>query len=212
MNEPYLSKITLAPGIVLYKTDPEKINYLSNEIENSIKDQWITSRVVNTADQTEMNYSTRSCLEYPISKNDQDKKDLYEKINSWINPLFLDYKNNYSVESLTAGPYILLKYSDQDKFDAHMDDCAKFPRTVSMSAYLNNNYLGGELEFPHFGVFYKPEIGDVILFSSSFPYLHQVHKIIDGIRYAIVNWYRFEGYPVSMDNVIVEDSQKYANE
>ena len=87
-----------------------------------------------------------------------------------------------------------------------MDDCAKFPRTVSVSAYLNDDYLGGEIEFPYFNISYKPKVGDILLFSSSFPYLHKVNQITSGTRYAVVNWYRFEGYPVSMEKIIGSNS------
>lgn len=207
MNNLYLSKTTLAPGIVLYETNPEKVKDLVSEINTSIDKDWSSSKVVNTEDQTNnVDYSSRSCLEYPLSEYDVNKKDIYLKIHNWINPVFLDYKNSYSVESLTSGPYILLKYSSLDKFDAHMDDCAKFPRTVSVSAYLNDDYLGGEIEFPYFNISYKPKVGDILLFSSSFPYLHKVNQITSGTRYAVVNWYRFEGYPISMEKIIGSNS------
>lgn len=203
MNIIYTSKQILAPGIILYKTDINKINNIVNEIELEINDHWKPSQVVDTENQTnQVSSLSRSCLEYPLSENEHNKKNLYLKIHDWINPLFLDYKHNYAIESLETGPYILLKYSNNDKFDAHMDDCAKFPRTVSVSAYLNDDYVGGEIEFLHFNISYKPKPGDVIFFSSSFPYLHKVKQVTNGTRYAIVNWYRFEGYPVNMENII----------
>ena len=63
-------------------------------------------------------------------------------------------------------------------------------RQVSCVCYLNDDYQGGELEFPNFKVKIKPEQGMLILFPSSFPYLHIAHPITQGIKYTLVTWLR----------------------
>jgi predicted 2-oxoglutarate/Fe(II)-dependent dioxygenase YbiX len=74
-----------------------------------------------------------------------------------------------------------------------------FPRTVSLSFYVNDDFDGGEIEFQHFNISHKPTAGDIILFSSSYPYMHRVKPVTDGTRYAIVNWYRYKGFPLKKD-------------
>jgi predicted 2-oxoglutarate/Fe(II)-dependent dioxygenase YbiX len=86
---------------------------------------------------------------------------------------------------------MVLRYGVGQKFDQHADDGSLYPRTVSMTAYLNDNYDGGELEYTHFGVSFKPSPGDVIIFPSNYPYQHRVVPVTGGLRYAIVNWFRW---------------------
>jgi hypothetical protein len=192
-----MEKIILAPGIVLYKTKKEEANNILSLVEPSLKSRWKQAMAVNTETHENEIISSRSCFDYALSDQNYDNnlQNLYEIIDNWIQPKIDDYASSYFVEKIKKGPYIFLKYKDNDKFDWHVDDGQKYPRTVSVSAYLNDNYEGGEFEFQHFGISHKPEAGDIIVFSSSFPYLHRVKPVVSGTRYAVVNWYRYDGYP-----------------
>jgi predicted 2-oxoglutarate/Fe(II)-dependent dioxygenase YbiX len=57
--------------------------------------------------------------------------------------------------------------------------------------YLNDNYTGGEINFPHVGngITIKPEAGSAIFFPSNFVFTHSVNEISEGIRYSLPNWY-----------------------
>lgn len=194
----------LAPGIILYKTDIGRVNSIMNQIEPALSDKWNVAKGVNTDTHLDEVSMARKCYDYPISEeimggNSELMKNLYLDTDMWISECVKDYRTVFMHEEVVGGPYIYLKYEDSDKFDAHIDDGKKYPRTVSVSAYLNDNYDGGEIEFPHFGILYKPNAGDVIVFGSSFPYLHKVHPTKNGTRYAIVNWYRYVGYPMIME-------------
>jgi len=64
-------------------------------------------------------------------------------------------------------------------------------RTLSISVCLNNDYKGGEFVFHQPGsnnLVYPQNIGDVIIFPSSFMFPHQVNKIESGTRFALVGW------------------------
>jgi predicted 2-oxoglutarate/Fe(II)-dependent dioxygenase YbiX len=54
--------------------------------------------------------------------------------------------------------------------------------------YLNDDYLGGEIEFPHYDVKIKPEAGTLVLFPSNYAYRHIAHEVTSGIKYALVTW------------------------
>ena len=62
-------------------------------------------------------------------------------------------------------------------------------RQMSMVAYLNDEYEGGELEFINFDLKIKPQKGSVILFPSAFPYAHIAHPVDIGTKYAMVTWF-----------------------
>jgi hypothetical protein len=190
-----MNKEILAPGIVLYRTDLDKVNSIMQKIEFFIGDKWNLAKGVNTEKNEAEILSARKCYDYALADT---SNLLYKETDAWISECLKDYVAMYSIEKVEMGPYIFLKYEDSDKFDWHIDDGKMFPRTVSVSAYLNDDYEGGELEFSHFGISYKPSAGDIILFSASFPYMHRVTPTKNGTRYAVVNWYRYEGYPMKM--------------
>jgi hypothetical protein len=198
------SKHFLAPGIVLYKTSKEQAEAIRLSIEGTItcNGLWRSSMVINPETYKKELSLRRKCEDYrlddPEVYDDESLKNLSLDVHSWINDKIKDYSLQHSVEETVKGPYILIKYQDSDKFDYHVDDGRTYPRTISMSAYLNDDYEGGEIEFPLFGISHKPEAGDIIVFSSSFPYMHRVNPVISGTRYAIVNWYRYAGYPEEM--------------
>ena len=83
----------------------------------------------------------------------------------------------------------ILKYGVGQHFVNHVDDSKGYPRTVSMSFYLNDNYEGGEIEFPRFGIQVKPEANQLIMFPSNYVYNHVVNPVTKGTRYAIVGWF-----------------------
>jgi len=85
----------------------------------------------------------------------------------------------------------LLRYEETNKFHWHIDDHPIFPRVLSVSVFLNDDYEGGELEFKEFGIKVTPRAGEIIVFCSGFPYMHQVLPVTRGIRYAVVKWYEY---------------------
>jgi hypothetical protein len=59
-----------------------------------------------------------------------------------------DYRTHFNAHawSMSEG-WQILKYGRDGHFINHFDDSTVFPRTVSMSFYLNDDYEGGEIEF-----------------------------------------------------------------
>lgn len=198
------NKVVLAPGIILYKTDKSKADMIKNQLEETIGSRWNQALAVDPETHENISSMSRKCFDYAVGSDvlnstDLPLKKLYTDIDEWISRAFEDYTSTYMIEKVVPGPYIFLKYNFSDKFDFHIDDGKKYPRTVSVSAYLNEDYSGGEIEFNHFNIKHKPESGDIIFFSSSYPYMHRVHPVESGTRYAVVNWYRYQGYPSVME-------------
>jgi len=196
-----MNKLELAPGIILYKTDPELAESLRTKIESSLEHKWRPSQGVNTESATIEITQARVCFDFALGESilegpSEELKSVYNDTHNWIQNAVTDYSSFYSVEKLEAGPYIYLKYENSNKFDWHIDDGKMYPRTVSVSAYLNEDYEGGLIEFNHFNISYSPKAGDIIVFSSAHPYMHRVTPVTSGTRYAVVNWYRYTSYPL----------------
>lgn len=82
----------------------------------------------------------------------------------------------------------LLKYDDSGHLPAHQDQGVS-SRVLSVLLYLNDDYEGGEIEFRHSGIKFKPKAGSVLFFPSNFLYVHEVYPVTKGPRYALPNWY-----------------------
>lgn len=82
----------------------------------------------------------------------------------------------------------LLKYDESGHLPAHQDQGVS-SRVLSVLLYLNDDYEGGEIEFRHSKLKFKPEAGSVLFFPSNFLYVHEVYPVTKGPRYALPNWY-----------------------
>lgn len=92
----------------------------------------------------------------------------------------------------------ILRYSAGGLYRAHADsenwDAATnswnrvINRDLSVLLYLNDDYEGGELEFPNQQYKFKPKAGMMVGFPSDHRYLHAAHPTLSGIRYAVVSW------------------------
>lgn len=103
----------------------------------------------------------------------------------------IPYSDRYNLGvNLYHEGYNLLKYYEGEEYKAHYDTSGTMGRIISAICYLNNNFIGGELEFPNFNLKIKPEPGMLILFPSSYPYLHIAHPVTTGEKYALVTWIR----------------------
>lgn len=55
--------------------------------------------------------------------------------------------------------------------------------------YLNDDYEGGEIYFPDYGVDIKPSPGDLIFFPGTEKYRHGVREVISGSRYVLMTFF-----------------------
>jgi predicted 2-oxoglutarate/Fe(II)-dependent dioxygenase YbiX len=120
---------------------------------------------------------------------------LLQNIHNQFNMLLLasvsSYQEKYNIsENLTHEQYSILKYLNGTNYKLHYDSNSNTGRAISAVCYLNNDFIGGELEFPNFKIKIKPEPGMLILFPSNFAYSHIAHPVTDGIKYNIVTWIR----------------------
>jgi len=56
-------------------------------------------------------------------------------------------------------------------------------------AYLNDNFTGGELVFPHLDVAIAPKPGLLVAFPSNHRFVHVVPKVLSGKRYSLPVWF-----------------------
>lgn len=193
----YNKKDELAPGIILYKTEKTGARTIKGLVQNALFKQWKAAEVlVNGKPQVDIR--ARNCFNYFLGEQQLDchpqdpivraKKSIEKSVDLAVN----DFCQQYSINGLVSHHTVLLRYEDGNMFHDHFDLAAKYPRVVSSSMFLNDDFDGGELVFKEFGITVKPEAGDILVFCSSFPYMHRVNPVKLGIRYAAVKWYQFD--------------------
>lgn len=142
-----------------------------------------------------LNKEIRNVLEYNFHVDGRS----YTK-SKWYNyfsNIFLNVSDKYKQDTLNKHidiKYVtninLLKYEKDYFYVQHVDHAASVPRTLSLIAFLNNDYEGGELIFSLGKEEYvvKPEVGKVIIWPSTFSYPHRVKAVTKGTRYVVVGW------------------------
>jgi hypothetical protein len=106
-----------------------------------------------------------------------------------INSAASHYVNKFQVkETYYHEYYNALKYKEGTEYHTHYDGCTSTQRHISCILYLNDDYDGGELEFPNFNLKIKPEAGMFLMFPSNFAYAHTAKPVKKGTKYALVTW------------------------
>lgn len=107
-----------------------------------------------------------------------------------FNAALSKYKNsNQHLTTKSDEGYFLLRYDAGDHYVEHCDGTA-VPRVASAILYLNEDYEGGELEFPRHGIFIKPSKNSLVMFPSNFAFPHIAHPVKKGTKYCVVTWFR----------------------
>ena len=70
---------------------------------------------------------------------------------------------------------------------------------ITASVALNDNYSGGQLEFPHAGLSIRPPTGTALFYPSNYIGAHGVAPVIFGERYSYLQFYG-HGTPKAANN------------
>ncbi len=191
----------LAPGIGVGKLPPNVRNECISVVKDYIDDFLVYGAIANSngdgSYSSVVNLSIRNCYSFGLNfftgcDEDDPSMKLRALLDSTLPSVIKKFTSHYGMHKLVKNhDWIVLKYDKSNFFKNHIDDGPAFSRTLSVLIYLNDEYTGGELVFDNFDVSYRPSAGDVVMFSSAFPYRHRVEEITDGVRYVIVNWYSY---------------------
>jgi len=197
-------KEELAPGIIVYSNVIPNSETLYTDIEegmNAANIKW-QGAFVKEAEDVKVNTMTRNTQTIGIPYRGQIEDTPIEtphqafelNLNNLLfencDPLEKDYMNHYGVSCQWHDTYAILKYGAGQFFTNHIDDHKDYPRRVSTVYYLNDNYTGGEINFPRFNITFKPKANQMIVFPSTYVYNHSVTPVVEGERYAVVSWLR----------------------
>lgn len=198
-----ITKQELALGIFSYSNvldnPAEFISYLENSVASGATAWTQPMSSANGVDVVDYEARNLDILGVPYDSAkalaEQHESDLDRFNNTAGNILFTaldpierDYQQAYDVEITWHDTYNVLRYGKGHFFGNHIDDGTVYHRTVSIIYYANDDYTGGEINFPRLGLSYKPKANEALVFPSNFMYNHFVSPIIDGYRYAVASW------------------------
>ncbi len=139
----------------------------------------------------------RSCENIYISREAHvNRNQDYEWLDSALKDMFFGVLTEY----LKSHPqliieqdegYEVIRYGKGQEFKPHVDFNRHMPhpRQVSVCFYLNDDYEGGELNFPSLNIKIKPKAGTIVVFPSNYVYLHQSMPVLEGVKFSIVTWF-----------------------
>lgn len=194
-------------GLVYYKNVIPEPQRLIDLIEN-LNERFLANEHKNDARTVVRDWSPWSYGEmifnyqkfFPEAKDisntdyySKEMKEIAEVLYGSLNKAFAHYSQNlypFAARNIKAREHSihLLKYGIGGHLPAHQDQGIS-SRVLSSVMYLNDNYIGGEIEFINSSVKIKPEAGSIIFFPSNFLYIHEVYPITDGFRYSMPHWY-----------------------
>jgi predicted 2-oxoglutarate/Fe(II)-dependent dioxygenase YbiX len=194
----FSSKEQLFPGVWVYrdviKKEIDVINRL-NQIGNAaIEDkepryEWTFGFV----GYSEKRPSYRDCedikvgeISSPQSKTQQLVSDLWQDLKNYQLPAVEDYCNMYNVKMNYWEVMNCIRYGKGQHFQEHADHGFSYSATVSLVAYVNDDYEGGNLYFPKLNLDIKPKAGDLYIFPSTYLFSHRAMPVESGMKFSVV--------------------------
>jgi hypothetical protein len=138
----------------------------------------------------------RDCYDFKYKKTDimHDQSPASQKLQQLWQDLYdrklsvvKDYSRKFNVGELRYWEAMnFVKYGPGQHFQEHTDHGYSYNCVVSLVAYPNDDYVGGELEFRLQGLKVKPRAGDLFIFPSNFMYPHKSLPVESGTKHSIV--------------------------
>jgi hypothetical protein len=204
--ETWTDKQNFKNGIILYKNVIKKEIDVVNRLENVLgsvagygqlspegkRYHWLPAYV----GYQELIPDYRDCVDFKYKKTDIERdtskesislqelwQDVYDAQSAAVN----DYCREYNIMELKYWEsFNFIKYGPGQHFQEHHDHGFSYNCTVSLVAYPNDDYQGGELYFRLQDLKIKPEAGDLFIFPSNFMYPHRAMPVDSGTKYSIV--------------------------
>lgn len=143
----------------------------------------------------------RDCFDFKYKKKDlqYDKSEPAQKLSAlWDDTHYRqlqavkDYTRRYNIGELRYWEATnFIKYGPGQHFQEHHDHGFSYNCVVSLVAFPNDNYEGGELYFRLQDLMVKPKAGDLYIFPSNYMYPHRAMPVKSGTKYSMVTMLDF---------------------
>ena len=169
------------------------INILESNLIGNKKYQWNDACVTNSPTPIK---KARDCSDFkykpknlgPRDEHNSQLIDLHQEIYEKLKFCIDDYAKYWGINVVYYEAFNFVKYDGKGKhFNIHADHGPAYNCTVSAVIYINDDYEGGEIEFPRLnGYIHKPKVGDIAIFPSNYIYEHASLPMKSGTKYCVV--------------------------
>lgn len=126
-----------------------------------------------------------------LSNDENLNKRMLYIINAIKEPLLLCSINYLKARKMGSPTKIknfaINKYFPGEGMGPHLDSYGPLDKKrFTILIYLNDDYVGGEIEFTNHNIKIKPEEGSVIIFPTYSPYMHKSYSIESGNKYFVI--------------------------
>ncbi len=166
------------------------IKVYDNVLDRNICDALIKLFDINGFREIVSNKGTPNFTQLNLNKrNPENVKYLSQVTSSVLNLYkndFPDYTRWYP-QRLFLEEFRVKKYhsNNSDRFDLHVDveNHSSAKRYLAFLYYLNDDFTGGETEFPSYHKKITPKTGSVMVFPPMWMYPHAGLKVQKGVKY-----------------------------
>jgi len=184
---PTINKTELAPGLVVYKDVIPSHEQLIPYIEQ------VTASGMVLWGKQEMEGQNVENMQFDYPNDFKDPNDpsiLFEERMSLVLGGFMGFsemdfvKSNGIGENVQHRPFHLLKYAQGTKFPLSKPSNDPHPNIMSIY-YINDDFEGGEVNFPNLNVSYTPKSNELIMFPVADGFEYSVSEITSGTKFAV---------------------------
>jgi hypothetical protein len=157
------------------------------------KYKWSDATVTNSATPIKR---ARDCVDFkykqenlgPRDPHNTELIDLHQEIYEKLKLCIDDYARYWGIHVVYYEAFNFVKYEGEGKhFNIHADHGPAYNATVSAVIYINDDYEGGEIQFPRLdGYTLTPKVGDIAVFPSNYIYEHASLPMKSGTKYCVV--------------------------
>lgn len=169
------------------------INILESNLTGNKTYKWNDACVTNSLTPIK---KARDCSDFkykpqnlgPRNEHNSQLIDLHHEIYEKLKFCIDDYAKYWGINVVYYEAFNFVKYEGEGKhFNIHADHGPAYNCTVSAVIYINDDYEGGEIEFPRLnGYIHKPKVGDIAIFPSNYIYEHASLPMKSGTKYCVV--------------------------
>jgi len=206
MTQTWTEKEVLGNGITCYRNVIKKEIDVINRLENLLGEVAPLGELSKDGKRYHWNPAYvgyqqlmpdyRDCVDFKFKKTDIESdpsedsiklQALWQDVYDAKLPAVLDYRKDYNIMDLKYWEaFNFIKYGPGQHFQEHHDHGYSYNCTVSLVAYINDDYDGGELHFRLQNLMIKPKAGDLYIFPSNYMYPHRAMPVHSGTKYSIV--------------------------
>jgi hypothetical protein len=169
------------------------INILESNLSSGTRYKWSEAQVTNSSAPIK---KARDCVDFKYKQENLGIKDaanselidLHEEIYQKLKYCVDDYAQYWGINVVYYEAFNFVKYEGEGThFNIHADHGPAYNCTVSAVIYINDDYEGGDINFPRLdNLVYKPKAGDIAVFPSNYIYEHASLPMKAGTKYCVV--------------------------